>query len=205
MKTILELCREAADILGIERPKDLLDNSGNNRLWLKIANYTLSDLNNQELNINVKSETFELKDDKKIDIIEWLPDFKSYVKYMHFYVFDNHMRLLDMTRDMFVGNDLYVCDYLKFKIQDNMIEILDKSEYAYYINFLYNNKVILWDYNNFTDKMILTKNTDVPIYDEDLVRKGLVYFYQEEIDSKDKFDDFMQYTKMLEYYKIMNK
>lgn len=146
-----------------------------------------------------------MKDDKRIDISEWLPDFKSYVKYTHFFALDDQMRLMDMTRDMFVGNDLYVCDYLKFKIQDNMIEILDKSEYAYYINFLYNNKVILWDYNNFTDKMILTKNTDVPIYDEDLVRKGLVYFYQEEIDSKDKFDDFMQYTKALEDYKIMNK
>ena len=32
MKTILELCREVSDILGVERPNDLLDNSENNRL-----------------------------------------------------------------------------------------------------------------------------------------------------------------------------
>lgn len=205
MKTILELCREAADILGVERPNNLLDNSENNRLWLNIANKVLLDLNNQELKINVKNETFELKDDKRIDIVEWFPDFKSYVKYTHFFICDKQMRLLDMTRGVFTGNNLYACDYLKFNIKDNIIEILDKSNDASYIKFLYNSKVILWDYDNFTDKMILTKNTDVPIYLEDLVRKGLIYFYQKEINSKDKFDDFMIYTKELEYCKLMNK
>lgn len=46
MKTILEFCRETADILGVERPKDLLNNSENDRLWLNLANEVLSDLNN---------------------------------------------------------------------------------------------------------------------------------------------------------------
>ena len=40
MKTILELCREVSDILGVKRPNDLLDNSENNRLWLNITNKT---------------------------------------------------------------------------------------------------------------------------------------------------------------------
>ena len=57
MKTILELCREVSDILGVERPNDLLDNSENNRLWLNISNKTLLDLNNRDLKINVKDET----------------------------------------------------------------------------------------------------------------------------------------------------
>ncbi len=205
MKTILELCREAADILGVERPNDLLDNSENNRLWLNITNKTLLDLNNRDLKINVKDETFELKDDKRIDIVEWFPDFKSYVKYTHFFVCDKQMRLLDMTRGVFTGNNLYACDYLKFNIKDNIIEILDKSDDASYIKFLYNSKVILWDYDDFTDKMILTKNTDVPIYSEDLVRKGLIYLYQEEINSKDKFDDFKIYMKELERCEFMDK
>ena len=74
-----------------------------------------------------------------------------------------------------------------------------------YIKFLYNSKVILWDYNDFTDKMILTKNTDVPIYSEDLVRKGLIYFYQEEINSKDKLDDFNMYMKELERCEFMDR
>lgn len=65
MKTILELCREVSDILGVERPNDLLDNSENNRLWLNITNKTLLDLNNRELKINVKDKTFKLKDDKR--------------------------------------------------------------------------------------------------------------------------------------------
>lgn len=202
MKTILELCREAADIfLGVERPNDLLDNSENDRLWLNLANKVLSDLNNQEFDCNIKNETFELKNDKKIDISECLPDFKSYVKYTHFFALDDKMRLIDMLEGVFSGNNLYTGKYLKFKIQDNIIEILEKSEYAYYIKFLYNNKVILWDYDNFTDKMILTKNTDVPIYPEDLVRKGLVYFYQKQANPKDSFDDYMGYKKMLEFCK----
>lgn len=202
MKTILELCREASDILGVERPNDLLDNSENNRLWLNIANKTLLDLNSQELKINVKDETFELKDDKRIDIFEWFPDFKSYVKYTHFLICDKKMRLLDMTKGVFTGNNLYVCDHLKFNIKDNIIEILNKLDDAFYIKFLYNSKYILWDYDNLIDKMILTKNTDVPIYPEDLVRKGLVYFYREETDSKNKFDDYMIYTKELEHCKF---
>lgn len=205
MKTILELCREVSDILGVKRPNDLLDNSENNRLWLNITNKTLLDLNNRELKINVKDEIFKLKDDKRINIVEWFPDFKSYVKYTHFFVYDRRMRLLDMTRGVFTGNNLYICDYLKFNIKDNIIETLDKSDDASYIKFLYNSKVILWDYNNFTDKMILTKNTDVPIYSEDLVRKGLIYFYQEEINSKDKLDDFNMYMKELERCEFMDK
>ena len=202
MKTILELCREVSDILGVERPNNLLDNSENNRLWLNIANKVLLDLNSQELKINVRDETFELKDDKRIDIVEWFPDFKSYVKYTHFFICDKQMGLLDMTRGIFTGNNLYVCDYLKFNIKDNIIEILDKLDDVSYIKFLYNSKDILWDYDNLIDKMILTKNTDVPIYSEDLVRKGLVYFYQEETNSKDKFGDFMIYTKELERCKL---
>ncbi len=202
MKTILELCREVSDILGVETPNNLLDNSENNRLWLNIANKTLLDLNSQELKINVRDETFELKDDKRIDIVEWFPDFKSYVKYTHFFICDKKMRLLDMTRGTFAGNNLYVCDYLKFNIKDNIIEILNKLDDASYIKFLYNSKDILWDYDNLIDKMILTKNTDVPIYSENLVRKGLVYFYQEETNSKDKFDDFMIYKEELERCKL---
>lgn len=201
MKTILELCREAADILGVERPKDLLSNSENNRLWLNLANEVLSDLNSQEFNCNIKAETFELKDDKRIDISEWFPDFKHYVKYTHFFALDNQMRLMDMLDGVFSGNNLYTGKYLKFKIQDNIIEILEKSEYTFYISFLYNTKVILWDYDNFTDKMILTKNTDVPIYPEDLVRRGLTYFYQKQTKPKDSFDDYMGYKKWLEFYK----
>ena len=172
---------------------------------LNITNKTLLDLNNRDLKINVKDEPFELKDDKRIDIVEWFPDFKSYVKYTHFFVFDKRMRLLDMTRGVFTGNNLYACDYLKFNIKDNIIEILDKLDDASYIKFLYNSKVILWDYDDFTDKMILTKNTDVPIYSEDLVRKGLIYFYQEEINSKDKLDDFKIYMKELERCEFMDK
>ena len=53
--------------------------------------------------------------------------------------------------------------------------------------------------------MILTKNTDVPIYSEDLVRKGLIYFYQEEINSKDKLNDFNMYMKELERCEFMDK
>lgn len=49
----------------------------------------------------------------------------------------------------------------------------------------------------------LTKNTDVPIYPEDLVRKGLIYFYQNQKQANpiDSFDDYMDYKKWLEFYK----
>ena len=40
---------------------------------------------------------------------------------------------------------------------------------------------------------------------EDLVRKGLIYFYQEEINSKDKLNDFNMYMKELERCEFMDK
>lgn len=201
MKMILELCKEASDILDVERPKDLFVNDENNKLWFKIATETLTDLNNQELKINIKSNNFQLKDDKRIDISEMVTDFKSYVKSSHFFVLDDKMRLLDMAKRIFSGNNLYVCDNLKFKIQDNIIEILNKSQNAFYIKFSYKSKIILWDYDTIQDKISLTKNTDIPIYSEELVRKGLIYFYQALMNKKNSFNAFIQYTNELEFNK----
>ena len=64
---------------------------------------------------------------------------------------------------------------LKFKIQNGMFKFLTPPPSGLRIVFQYRSSNIAYDANGYDEKTTITKNTDIPIFDEFLVKKGIVW------------------------------
>lgn len=178
MKTILEICREVADLAAVQRPDNLFDNSNQNaQIWLSVAKSELDSLMRygdwQELTKEASINTHSGQRIYPLDMIA--PDFYCLLNNT-IYIKDNAERVIGaITPEQWAREKCFaVNDDVKFKIQNNRIVFMNDPQ-CWKIMLQYRSGNIAWDYNTFEEKTTLEKNTDVPIFDEYVVKLGILW------------------------------
>jgi hypothetical protein len=65
-----------------------------------------------------------------------------------------------------------------FKIKNGYFILKNKLSEGAKVIFQYRSTCVAWDYDSFEEKTVLDKNTDVPIFDEYLVKLGVLWRYE---------------------------
>jgi len=201
MKTILEICREVADLAAVKRPDDLFNTSSQqNNIFLSVAKSTLDSLlrygNWQELTKEGWIRT--VKGKKQYVINDYIPDFYCLLNNT-IYVKDTNEKVIgaitpeQWMKDKYFGNAS--CG-IKFKIQNGRLIFLDEPKSRVKIVFQYRSDSIVWDFKTFEEKSVLTANTDVPIFDEYLVKLGILWRWLKR-SGLDYSEEYAEYQREL--------
>ena len=181
MKNILEICREAADLVAVQRPDDLFAaNSQQDALFLSVAKDTLDSLLRygdwQELTKEGCLHTVAGKSSYLIG--DFCPDFYCLLNNT-VYVKDSQEHIIgSVTPEEWMREKYFnvASAGLKFKIQNGMFKFLTPPSADLKIVFQYRSSVIVYDAaRGYEEKTALTANTDIPVFDEFLVKKGIVW------------------------------
>ena len=180
MKTILEICREVADLAATKRPDDLFNTSSQqNSIFLSVAKSTLDSLlrfgNWQELTKEGCLQTVIGK--KQYIIRDIIPDFYCLLNNT-VYVKDSKEQIIGaVTPEQWMKDKYFsaVGGEVKFKIQNGRFIFLNEPQSRVKIVFQYRSDNIVWDFKTFEEKNVLNSNTDVPIFDEYLVKLGILW------------------------------
>lgn len=180
MKTILEICREVADLAAVKRPNDLFNANGQqDSIFLSVAKSSLDSLLRygdwQELTKEAWFCTIVGKKQYRID--EIVSDFYCLLPDT-IYIKDSKERIIGAVTPQQWMQEEYLCNVgtnIKFKIQNNRFVFSEEPPSNMKIVFLYRSNNIVWDFNTFEEKNRLTANTDVPIFDEYVVKLDILW------------------------------
>ena len=86
---------------------------------------------------------------------------------------------------------------LKFKIQNGRFVFLQEPPCCVKIVFQYRSDNIVWDFNTFEEKNVLSANTDVPIFDEYLVKLDILWRWLKRngMDYAEEYNEFQHELK----------
>ena len=181
MKTILEICREVADLAATKRPDNLFDaNSQQESIFLSVAKSALDSLLRygdwQELTKEGCLRTVEGR--TQYPISEFLPDFYCLLNNTIF-IKDSKERIIGaITPEQWMREKYFYSsgNELKFKIQNGRV---------------------VWDFDTFEEKSSLTSNTDVPVFDEYLVKLNILWRWLKRsgLDYGEEYDEFQRELK----------
>lgn len=200
MKTILEICREAADLAATQRPTDLFSTeTQNDQIWLSVAKSELDSLLRygdwQELTkeailpVNCNQTNYPI--DAVVDDFYALLQNTVYIK-------DEQERVVGaITPEQWARDKCFNCPSLdiKFKIQNNMIKFITPPKCCKIV-FMYRSNSIVWDFDTFEEKSVIEKNTDVPIFDEYLVKLGILWRWNKR-NGLDYTEEYNEYEREL--------
>lgn len=181
MKNILEICQEAADLTAVQKPEDLFSGKSQQEgVFLSIAKDTLESLLRygdwQEL--TKEGCLYTIKGKCHYLIEEFCPDFYSLLNNT-VYIKDTAEKLIgSITAEEWMREKYFYLPSinLKFKIQNGFFKFLTPPPEDVKIVFQYRSSNIVYDAAaGYEEKKILSKNTDVPIFDEFLVKKGIIW------------------------------
>ncbi len=202
MKSILEICQEAADLAAAKRPEDLFNSaSQQDSIFLSVAKSALDSLLRygdwQEL---TKEAVLTTSGQKGYYLLESVcPDFYSLLNNT-IYIKDAHEKVIgaitpeDWMREKYFSEN--TCR-VKFKIQNGMIKFLTPPPDGIKIVFQYRANSICCDpQRGYMEKSALTKNTDVPIFDEYLVKLGILWRWLKR-NGMDYTEEFAEYEREL--------
>lgn len=199
MKNILEICQDAANLACVQEPQSLFNNSSqNNRVFQSVAKDALNGLLRygdwQELTKDGELVTVENKTDYIIKA--FCPDFFQLLNNT-VYIKDANEKIIGSIRPEQWQHEKYFHsddNRIKFKIQNSMFRFLTPPPGGIKIVFQYRSSVVAYENGMFTEKTEITKDTDIPVFDEYLVklairwrlqaRNGLAY--QEEMSEYER-------------------
>ena len=200
MKSILEICQEAADMAATQRPADLFSTSSlNDQIWLSVAKSELDSLMRygdwQELTKIAVVYTSASQRVYPLSIIA--PDFYSLLQNT-VYVKDNADKVIGaitperwaQDRCFNVGGDV------KFKLQNGRLVFLnDPGEWS--VHFTYRSANIVYDGTTGEEKTKLESNSDVPIFDEFVVKLGVLWRWLKRsgLDYSEEFNEYQRELK----------
>lgn len=195
MKTILEICREVADVAGVTRPTDLF--SPINYEWFDLILKELISLRDYgEWRDTVHNGYFTIVENKKRYLLEDIaPDFMC-LSNCTIFVKDKQNRVIAAIIPE-KWNDY-------FKIKNGYFVFKNKQPAGNKILFQYRSTCIAWDFDSFEEKTILDKNTDVPIFDEYLVKLGVLWRY-ERYKGVDYDESYSEYQRELKKRFVMDE
>lgn len=202
MKTILEICREVADLAATKRPNNLFDaNSQQESIFLSVAKSALDSLLRygdwQELTKEGCLRTVEGR--TQYPISEFLPDFYCLLNNTIF-IKDSQERVIGaITPEQWMREKYFFnpSTELKFKIQNGRFVFLTPPAGGLRIVFQYRSDGVVWDFDTFEEKSALTANTDVPIFDEYLVKLNILWRWLKRsgLDYGEEYDEFQRELK----------
>lgn len=201
MKTILEICREVADLAATKRPNDLFDSrSQQEAIFLSVAKSALDSLMRfgdwQELVKDGYLRTVENVCNYKIS--DFAPDFYCLINNT-IYIKDSHERIIGaITPAQWQREKYFAHDGIgiKFKIQNGCFKFLTPPAGNLKIVFEYRSNHVVWDFNTFAEKSEISANTDVPIFDEYLVKCAILWRWLKR-SGLDYAEEYEEYTREL--------
>lgn len=201
MKTILEICREVADLAATKRPNNLFDsNSQQESIFLSVAKSALDSMLRygdwQELTKEGCLRTMANK--VQYPIADIVPDFFSLLNNTIF-IKDSQERVIGaITPEQWMREKYFACPStdIKFKIQNGRFVFLAPPPGGIKVVFQYRSNNIVWDFNTFEEKNVLEKNTDVPIFDEYLVKLNILWRWLKR-SGLDYTEEFNEYEREL--------
>ncbi len=181
MKSILQICQDAASLAAAQRPENLFNtDSQQEAVFLSVANDTLDsllrygdwpELVRDGCLITVSGKMSYL-------ISDFCPDFYALINNT-VYVKDSSEKVMgSITPEEWARDKCFNISSLnlKFVIQNGMFRFLTPPPDGVRILFQYRSAAIVYDADcGFEEKTILDKNSDVPIFDEYLVKKGILW------------------------------
>lgn len=198
MSSILDIAKEAADICAVQRPTDLFSNvSQNDILFASVVKQALDSLMRhadwQCLIREAVLHTTPGQTDYVIDRI--VPDFYSLVGET-LYIEDSSKRVVGaISEERWAKEKQFHVPQIDvlFKIQNNMIRFVgDPGEI--FVHFAYKSKAVCLDGVTGQPKPQMTANSDVPIFDEYLVKLGVVWRFQKRsgLDYTEEYNEYIR-------------
>ena len=199
MKSILEICQDAASLACVQAPKTLFGGkSQNEQIFLSVARDALNGLLRfvdwQELTKDAELITVKGKSDYLIKT--FCPDFFQLLNNT-VYIKNANEKIIGAIRPEQWQKEKCLQDQttgIKFKIQNSMFRFLCPPPEGIKIVFQYRSAVVAYGAGMFNEKTEITKDSDIPVFDEYLVklavrwrlqaRNGLAY--QEEMREYEK-------------------
>lgn len=180
---ILEICQDAASLVATQKPRNLFNESSQqDSIFLSITKDTLESLRRygdwQELTKEGVLCTFPNK--KSYLINDFCPDFYSLINDT-VYIKDQSERVVgSITAAEFMRDRYFSVPSLDllFKIQGNRILFTKEPGACYKIVFNYRSAALVYnkdEFDNYIEKVKISKNEDTPIFDEYLVKMGIVW------------------------------
>ena len=202
MKTILEICREVADLAAVRRPNDLFNSSSQQEnVFLSIAKSSLdSMLRYGDWQALTKEGSFyTVAGKKQYALAEIAPDFFCLLNNTIF-IKDSKERIIGaITPEQWTREKCFqsVGNQIKFKIQNGRFVFLNEPPCRVKIVFQYRSNNIVWDFNTFEEKNVLTANTDVPIFDEYLIKLDILWRWLKRngLDYAEEYDELQHELK----------
>ena len=203
MKSILEICQEVADLAATKRPQDLFNStSQQDSIFLSTAKSALDSLLRygdwQEL---TKEGVLRTSGNKERYLMEeFCPDFFSILNNT-IYIKDGNEKLIgaitpqDWMREKYFNETVSAT---KFIIQNGMIKFLTPPKDGIKIVFQYRSNTVCLDVQNgMMEKSSISKNTDVPIFDEYLVKLGILWRWLKRngMDYSEEYREYEQEIK----------
>lgn len=197
MKTILEICREVADLAAVKRPENLFNStSQQENIFLSVAKSTLDSLlryGNWEA-LTKEGCLITTGCQNSYPIADFAPDFYCLLNNT-VYIKDMQERVIGaITPEQWMKEKYFYSssNNVKFKIQNGRFVFLNPPAQELKIVFQYRSNNIVWDYKTLEEKNTLSANTDVPIFDEYLVKLGVLWRWLKRsgLDYSEEFDEY---------------
>ena len=202
MKTILEICREVADLAAVKRPNNLFNtDSQHESIFLSVAKSALDSLLRygdwEELTKEGCLNTIEGKTSYVIK--EFAPDFYCLLNNTIF-IKDMHERVIGaITPQQWMKEKYFssAANGIKFNIQNGRFKFLTPPPAGLKIVFQYRSDNIVWDFNTFEEKNTLNANTDVPVFDEYVVKLSILWRWLKRsgLDYTEEFNEYEREMK----------
>ena len=206
MSNILEICQDAASLVATQKPQDLFNaNSQQEAIFLSIAKSTLDSLRRygdwQELTKEGELKTHRNK--KVYNIRDFCPDFFSLLNNT-VYIKDRFEKVIgSITPEQYMRERYFNVPsiFLTFKIQNGRFVFLSEPAEGVKIVFNYRSANVCYDPTNEfcenPEKTEITKNTDIPLFDEYLVKLGIVWrwYKRNGMPYEEEFNEYQQEVK----------
>lgn len=198
MSGILTIAQEAADICAVQRPTDLFSNaSQNNILFASVVKSTLSSLmRHADWQCLIREAVLHTTAGRTDYVIGQIaPDFYSLV-HESFYIEDSSRRIIGaISQAQWAKEKQFHCPEIDvlFKIENNMIRFA-KDPGEIFVRFAYKSKAVCVDAATGTAKDEMTANTDVPVFDEYLVKLGIIWRFQKRsgLDYAEEYNEYIR-------------
>jgi len=201
MNNILEICQEVADMTATQRPDDLFDkNVLHDAIFLSVAKSELDSLMRygdwQELIKQGRFETIENKAFYPFD--EVVGDFYALIHNTVYIQNEGKQAIGAITPEKWMKtlNSNPHQEEINFRIENNGLRFMGKPKAGLKVVFLYRSNAICIDAKTREPKCVLSKNTDIPVFDKYLVKLGIVWRLNKR-NGMDYEEEYNEYQKEL--------
>lgn len=180
MKSILTICQEAADLAAVKRPDSLFSSSSmSDGIFLSVARSALDSLlrYGDWPELTKEAEFITNPRQKNYPLAEICSDFYAMLPNT-IYIKDSAEKIIGAINPEVWMRSKYFYDdngLVKFKLQNGMLKFLNLPSAPIKIVFQYRADTICYAADTYQEKSILTSDTDIPVFDEYLVKLGVLW------------------------------